>query len=152
MKLALASDHAGYFMKEVLKLYLIEQGHVLVDFGTHSSDPVDYPDYIFPAARSVARGESNAGIVLGGSGNGEAMVANKLRGIRCAICWNRESALLAKAHNNANMIAIGARLAGGQDVVNLVETWLTTNFEGGRHLPRLLKMAAWGGLISEEQI
>jgi ribose 5-phosphate isomerase B len=140
MKIALASDHAGFALKEQLKAHLRALGHVPRDFGTFDDTPVDYPDFIRPAAVSVAQGETEAGIVLGGSGNGEAIAANKVRGIRCAVCWNETSARLAKAHNDANMIAIGARLVSVEAAISLVDAWLTTAFEGGRHLPRLAKI------------
>ena len=109
-RIAIASDHAGYKLKEELRQHLLEAGYRVEDFGCHSEEPVDYPDYIRPAAQSVAAGGNDLGIVLGGSGNGEAMVANKLKGIRCGVCWNEESARLTKEHNNANVISIGARM------------------------------------------
>lgn len=143
-RIAIASDHAGYRLKEVLKDYLRGEGYEIEDFGTDSDESVDYPDYIYPAAQSVAAGKNDLGIVLGGSGNGEAMVANKIRGVRCALCWNEESARLAKQHNNANMIAIGARMVSQQEAVKIVATWLNAAFEGGRHIRRLDKMAPFG--------
>jgi ribose 5-phosphate isomerase B len=133
MKIAIASDHAGYRYKEKIKKLLQELGHEVVDFGTHSEDPVDYPDFIRPAALAVARGECQRGIVLGGSGNGEAMVANKVRGIRCALCWNEESARLARLHNDANMISLGERLIPESTALAIVRLFLETPFEGGRH-------------------
>ena len=143
-RIAIASDHAGYRLKEALKDYLRGEGHELEDFGTDSDEPVDYPDYIHPAAQSVAEGRNDLGIVLGGSGNGEAMVANKIRGVRCALCWNEESARLAKEHNNANMISIGARMVSGQEAVKIVAAWLNAAFEGGRHTRRIDKMNQFG--------
>lgn len=139
-KIALGSDHAGYALKEKIKSYLRDQGHEAVDFGTFSAESVDYPDFISPAARCVARGDCELGIVFGGSGNGEAMVANKLQGIRCALCWNEESARLAKEHNNANVIALGARLISEQEALKIVDTWLSGTFQGGRHQRRIEKM------------
>ncbi|MBD3217811.1 MAG: RpiB/LacA/LacB family sugar-phosphate isomerase, partial [candidate division Zixibacteria bacterium] len=109
-KIAIASDHAGYEYKEEIKKHLEEEGYEVKDFGTDSNQSVDYPLFIKPAAEAVASGECEAGIVLGGSGNGEAMAANKVRGVRCALCWNAESARLAKEHNDANMISLGQRL------------------------------------------
>ena len=103
MKIAIASDHAGFSYKEQIKTVLIEQGHAVRDFGTHSAQACDYPDFIRPAAVAVAAGEFERGIVLGGSGNGEAMVANKVKGIRCALCWDLRSARLSREHNDANM-------------------------------------------------
>ncbi len=139
-RIAIASDHAGYKLKEELRQHLLEVGYRVDDFGCHSEEPVDYPDYIRPAAESVAAGGSDLGIVLGGSGNGEAMVANKLKGIRCGVCWNEESARLAKEHNNANVISIGARMATREKGIQIVQAWLTAQYEGGRHDIRLAKM------------
>jgi ribose 5-phosphate isomerase B len=141
-RIALASDHAGYRLKETIKAHLIAKGHEVEDFGTDSEEPVDYPDLVRPAALSVAAGSSDLGVVLGGSGNGEAMVANKVRGIRCAVCWNRASALLAKEHNNANMISLGARLISEHEALTSVDAWLGAEFEGGRHTRRLEKLEA----------
>lgn len=142
MKIAIASDHAGFRLKEDLKLLLRELGYEVRDFGTHSADPVDYPDFIVPAANAVSRGECERGIVLGGSGQGEAMVANKLPGIRCALCHDVTSARLARAHNDANMLALGERVIGNQVAKDAVRAWLDTPFEGGRHQRRLEKLAA----------
>ena len=140
MKIALGSDHAGFHYKVMLLRYLLDLGHEVVDFGTDSEKSVDYPDYIRPAAEAVARGECERGIVLGGSGNGEAIVANRVKGIRCALCWNTESAQLARSHNNANMISLGARMVSEDDVRVIVNTWLTTPFDGGRHANRVNKI------------
>jgi ribose 5-phosphate isomerase B len=140
MRIALASDHAGYRYKTLLTTHLIACGHETVDFGTGSEDAVDYPDFIGPAAEAVARGECDRGIVLGGSGNGEAMAANRIRGVRCALCWNEESARLARAHNDANMISLGQRMLTEQQALAIVDIWLKTEFEGGRHLRRIQKL------------
>src|SRR5687768_18603664 len=137
MRIALASDHAGFDYKERIAELLRELGHDVEDFGTNSAEAVDYPQFIRPAAEAVARGAADRGIVLGGSGNGEAIVANKVRGIRCALCWNVESARLARAHNDANMISLGERMMSREDAVAIVDTWLTTEFEGGRHVKRI---------------
>lgn len=145
MKIAIASDHAGFDYKERIKVWLIEHNHEVHDFGTHSTDPVDYPDFIRPAALAVSRGEYERGIVLGGSGNGEAMVANRIRGIRCALCWNIESARLARQHNDANMISLGQRMMGVELAVSIVETWLNTPFENGRHSRRITKIDSASG-------
>jgi ribose 5-phosphate isomerase B len=110
------------------------------DFGTTSEEPVDYPVYVRPVAESVARGEYERGIVLGGSGNGEAMVANRVRGIRCAVCWNRESAHLARAHNDSNVLSLGQRLIAGDQVLGIVQVWLETPFDGGRHARRIAQI------------
>lgn len=141
MKIATASDHAGYRLKEELKMLLRELGHEVRDFGTHSEDPVDYPDFIAQAAEAVAGGECERGIVLGGSGNGEAMVANKVRGVRCALCHDVTTARLARAHNDANMLALGQRIVGSEVARDLVRVWLDTPFDGGRHQRRVEKIA-----------
>jgi len=136
-KIAIASDHAGYRYKEQIKEFLISKKYEIKDFGTHSEESVDYPQFIRPAAEAVAREECDQGIILGGSGNGEAMVANKVKGIRCAVCWSKESALLARQHNNANMISLGQRLISLETALEIVNTWLNTEFEGGRHVKRI---------------
>lgn len=140
MKIAIAADHAGFRYKTMLARHLADKGHEVVDFGTASTDSVDYPDFVHPAAAAVSRGDCERGIVLGGSGNGEAMAANRHRGVRCALCWNEESALLARSHNDANMIAIGERLIDADLAMRIVDVWLTTPFEGGRHVARLRKL------------
>jgi ribose 5-phosphate isomerase B len=140
MKIAIASDHAGFSYKEQIKTVLIEQGHEVHDFGTHSAQACDYPDFIRPAAVAVAAGEFERGIVLGGSGNGEAMVANKVKGIRCALCWDLRSARLSREHNDANMLSLGERMMSIHKALEIVELWLKTPFEGGRHTARLEKM------------
>ncbi|MBN2249969.1 MAG: ribose-5-phosphate isomerase [Campylobacterales bacterium] len=140
MKISIASDHAGFEYKTEIKKHLISKGYEVTDCGTHSNEPVDYPDFIKPAAKLVSMGKAEVGIVLGGSGNGEAMAANKISGIRCAVCWNNESAKLAKAHNNANMISIGQRMVTLETAIQIVDTWLNTKFEGGRHISRIDKI------------
>src|SRR5438309_11393577 len=110
MIIAVASDHAGFTYKEAIKNSLVGAGHDVRDFGTHNTDPVDYPDFIRPAAEAVASGECERAIVLGGSGNGEAMVANKVHGVRCGLAWNEESARLTRQHNDANVLALGERM------------------------------------------
>ena len=137
MKIALASDHAGFEYKEQIKKLLVAERHEVRDFGTNSSERVDYPKFIRPAAEAVARGECERGIVLGGSGNGEAIVANKVRGIRCALCWNLESARLSRQHNNANVLSLGERLITLEMALEIVKVWLVTPFEGGRHELRI---------------
>jgi ribose 5-phosphate isomerase B len=137
MNIAIGSDHAGYRYKELLKRRLVELGHEVKDFGTHSEEPVDYPIYIRPTAEAVARGECERGIVLGGSGNGEAIVANRVPGVRCTIAWNLESARLGRAHNNSNCLSIGERMVTEADALVILETWLNTPFDGGRHLRRI---------------
>lgn len=140
MKIALASDHAGFEHKEAIREWLAAHGHDVKDFGTYSNEPVDYPDFIRPAAEAVARGECERGIVLGGSGNGEAIVANKVRGVRCGLCWNEESARLNRQHNDANVLSLGQRMIPRDLALRIVEIWLTTAFEGGRHLARVRKI------------
>lgn len=140
MRIALASDHAGYRYKTLLAEFLRNAGHDVEDFGTHSEAPVDYPDFVLPAARAVAAGTCDRGIVLGGSGNGEAMAANRVRGVRCALCWNPESARLGRLHNDANMISIGQRMVSMTETLEIVRTWLETPFEGGRHVARIEKL------------
>ena len=137
LKFALASDHAGFSYKEEIKRFLIAKGYQVRDFGTDSETSVDYPLFIRPAAEAVANGSCDKGIVLGGSGNGEAMVANKVSGIRCAVCWDEESARLAKEHNDANMISLGQRMMSLETALTIVETWLKATFEGGRHQRRI---------------
>jgi ribose 5-phosphate isomerase B len=140
MRIALASDHAGFRYKAMFADRLRALGHDVIDFGAFSEDPVDYPDFIRPAAEAVSAGRADRGIVFGGSGNGEAMTANRVRGVRCALCWSDESARLARSHNDANMIAIGQRLIGESDALSILDTWLTTPFEGGRHERRIAKL------------
>jgi ribose 5-phosphate isomerase B len=140
MKIALGSDHAGFEYKEAIKAWLAAQHHQVQDFGTSGSAPVDYPDFIRPAAEAVARGECERAIVLGGSGNGEAITANKVRGIRCALCWSEETARLARQHNDANALSIGQRMISRELALRIVEIWLTTAFEGGRHEARIRKI------------
>lgn len=135
--ITLASDHAGFRYKEKIKKFLLAEGYRVRDFGTDSGRPVDYPLIIRPAAEAVAEGKCKSGIVLGGSGNGEAMVANKVKGIRCAVCWNKKSARLAREHNNANMIAIGQRMVSLKTALEIARTWLAAEFQGGRHLRRI---------------
>ncbi len=137
MKIAIGSDHAGFEYKKKIKQFLIDLRHEVDDFGTDSEDPVDYPLFIRPVARAVARGEAERGVVLGGSGNGEAMAANRFKGVRCALCWNVETARLARQHNDANIISLGARLVTEEDALKIVRTWLETSFDGGRHLRRI---------------
>jgi ribose 5-phosphate isomerase B len=145
MRIAIASDHAGFAHKTAIAAALREQGHEVEDFGTDSNKAVDYPDFILPAARAVASGQCERGIVLGGSGNGEAMAANKIKGIRCALCWNIETAKLARTHNDANMLSIGARLISEDMALFIIRIWLETPFEGGRHKARVKKLDAAGG-------
>ena len=137
LKIAIGTDHAGFEYKEKIKAALTGQGHEVLDFGTFSPDPVDYPLFIRPAAEAVASGACERGIVLGGSGNGEAMVANKVRGVRCALCWSLETARLAREHNDSNVLSLGQRMISEELALEIVSVWLATPFEGGRHARRI---------------
>lgn len=140
MRLGVASDHAGFRYKTRVFDYLRARGHEVRDFGTDSEAPVDYPDLIRPLAEALARGDLERGLVFGGSGNGEAMTANRIRGVRCAVAWNRESARLARAHNDANALSIGQRLVAEEQLLEIVETWMATPFDAGRHVARIRKL------------
>ena len=140
MIISIASDHAGFEYKSKIIQHLESAGYRVKDHGTDSDKSVDYPDFIKPAAVHVSKGLSTLGIVLGGSGNGEAIAANKIPGIRCAVCWNLDSARLAKKHNNANMISLGQRMVSIETALDIVDIWLNSEFEGGRHITRIEKI------------
>lgn len=140
MKIALASDHAGFAYKSQIKAHLESMGHEVVDFGTDSAESCDYPDFVHPAAAAVAIGDCERGIVLGGSGNGEAITANRHAGVRCALCWNLESAKLGRSHNDANMISLGERMMDLEMALRIVDAFLSEPFEGGRHQARIRKI------------
>jgi ribose 5-phosphate isomerase B len=140
--IAIGSDHAGFRYKEAIKAMLLAEGHTVRDFGTHSDASCDYPDFIRPVAQAVARGEYQRGIVLGGSGNGEAIVANRVPGVRCGLCWNEQVAIWNRSHNDANCLSLGERTVSEEDALKIVRVWLATEFEGGRHLPRVRKIDA----------
>jgi ribose 5-phosphate isomerase B len=142
MRIAVAADHAGLPLKGPIIEHLRAAGHEPVDFGTGSPEPVDYPDVIEPAARAVASGDCVLGIVLGGSGTGEQIVANKIRGIRCAEGVDPVTARLAREHNDANMFAMGARIVGVQLALACVDAFVAGTFEGGRHARRVAKIHA----------
>ncbi|MEQ1861583.1 MAG: RpiB/LacA/LacB family sugar-phosphate isomerase [Chthoniobacteraceae bacterium] len=142
MNIALASDHAGFAYKKAIAEMLRAAGHEARDFGAHSEEPVDYPLFIAPAAEAVAAGSCDRGIVVGGSGNGEQIVSNKVRGIRCALCWSVDTARLARHHNDANMISIGQRTVSIELALDIVRTWLVEEFDGERHRPRVQEIAA----------
>ena len=142
MRVAVASDHAGYPLKGPILDWLRELGHEPVDFGTNSTERVDYPDFIAPAARAVAAGDCDLGIVLGGSGTGEAIVANKIRGIRCVEATDPVTARLGREHNDANVLSLGARIVGEAVARGCVEAFLEGRFEGGRHVQRIAKITA----------
>ncbi len=142
MKIALGTDHAGFRYKEKVKQLLISLGHEIKDVGTFSEEPVDYPLFIRPAAEAVASGECERGFVFGGSGNGEAMVANKVHRVRCALCWNEEVARLSRQHNDANVLSLGQRVIPEEMAMKIVRVWLETPFEGGRHVRRVEQVNA----------
>ncbi len=137
MSIAIASDHAGFAYHRRIADWLGGKGYEVVDYGTDSEDPVDYPRVIYPLAEAVARGDAERGVVLGGSGNGEAIVANRVAGVRCAVCWNEASAELARRHNDANIIAIGQRLIDLGTALSIIHVWLEARFDGGRHERRI---------------
>ena len=138
--IAIGSDHAGFLYKEAIKEWLLKEGYVVKDFGTYSAESVDYPDYIRPVAEAVARGEFERGIILGGSGNGEAIVANRIKGIRCGVCWNEQVAIWNRSHNDGNVLSLGERTISLSEALAIVRVWLNTEFEGGRHIARIRKI------------
>ena len=140
MKIAIGNDHAGVETKNALVAYLKGKGIEVENFGTDSNDSVDYPDFGHAVGTAVASGEAALGIVICGSGNGIAMTVNKHAGVRCAVCWTKEIAALARAHNDANVISIPARFTAVPQAVEMVATFLDTPFEGGRHQPRVEKI------------
>ncbi|RMF29217.1 MAG: ribose 5-phosphate isomerase B [Bacteroidetes bacterium] len=139
--IALGADHAGFHYKQAIRRWLEEQGYAVLDFGTDSPASADYPDFVHPAAQAVEEGRARFGIVVCGSGNGVAMTANKHAGIRCALCWMDTLAALARQHNDANMLAIPARIVALELALSMVEVFLKTPFEGGRHARRVNKIA-----------
>ncbi len=147
MRVAVAADHAGYRLKTVVSEWLEENGHEVLDQGTDSEESVDYPPFCAAAARAVVKGEADRGIVIGGSGNGEAIAANKVRGARAALCHNEWTARMARQHNDANVLALGARLLADAYALVLVEVFLSTDFEGGRHENRIDQL---GDIENEE--
>ena len=140
MKVAIGSDHAGYRYKQEIISHLRKAGHEVTDFGTDSVEAVDYPKFIRPVAEAVAAGEYERGIVLGGSGNGEAIAANRVKGVRCGLCWNYESAELPRLHNDANVLSLGERMMPLDTALGIVDIFLATEFEGGRHLSRIQQL------------
>ncbi|HET6146836.1 MAG TPA: RpiB/LacA/LacB family sugar-phosphate isomerase [Polyangia bacterium] len=137
MKIAIGADHAGFRYKEILRTALAARGHQAIDFGTDSEAAIDYPPIMRAVAQAVARGDCDRGIVLGGSGNGEAIVANRVRGVRCAVAWNLDSARAGRAHNDSNVLALGERFIQEADLLPILDVWLDTPFEGGRHQRRI---------------
>jgi len=140
MRIAIASDHAGYQLKTALIDHLRAAGRDVEDLGTDSEEPVDYPPLCAAAGRRVAGGDADFAIVVGGSGQGEAIAANKVRGVRAALCHDEFTARLARAHNNANVLSLGARILALELATAVLEVFLATPFEGGRHIPRLLEI------------
>lgn len=140
MKISIASDHGGFALKEYLKNYLENLGHTVLDCGTHSEDSCDYPDFGVAAARAVAEGRCERGIVVCTTGIGISITANKVRGIRCALCRDVLSARLTRQHNNANMLALAGGFTGPFEAEHIVDAFLTTEFEGGRHQRRVDKI------------
>jgi ribose 5-phosphate isomerase B len=142
MRIAMGSDHAGYALKLTIAEHLTAAGHQVDDVGTYSPEPTDYPPFCAAAARRVVNGDADFGIVLGGSGQGEAIAANKVHGVRAALCHDEWTARLARAHNNANVLSLGARILAEEFALAIVDLFLATPFEGGRHVPRLEEIAA----------
>ena len=142
MKIAVACDHRGYEAKELIKSLLQRGGHEVIDFGTNESKSCDYPDYGIPAALAVAGKEADYGVLICGSGIGMSITANKVKGIRAALCHDELTAQISRKHNNANMLCLPAMLVNDPLITRIVESWLTTDFEGGRHVRRVEKMMA----------
>jgi ribose 5-phosphate isomerase B len=142
MRIAMGSDHAGYLLKEKIKAFLADEGHEVVDHGTDSEAPVDYPAFIAAAAHAVGNGECERGIVMGGSGQGEQIAANKVHGVRAALCHDLFLAELSRRHNDANVLSMGGRVVAPAYAREIVRVWLATDFEGGRHVPRLEQIAS----------
>lgn len=140
VKIGIGSDHAGFRYKQDIAAHLRAGGHEVVDFGTDSEEPVSYVTFIRPVALAVAAGKCERGIVLGGSGNGEAMTANRVRGVRCGLCWNIHSADLARRHNDANVLSLGERMMTLEMALAIVDVFLATAFDGGRHLARIRQL------------
>ncbi|HYJ60200.1 MAG TPA: ribose-5-phosphate isomerase [Actinomycetota bacterium] len=142
MRIALGADHAGYPLKEDLRAFLEGEGHEVHDHGTHSTEPVDYPPFCAAAARDVATGVADRAIVLGGSGQGEQIAANKVHGVRAALCHDLYLARLSREHNDANVLAMGGRVIAATYAREIVTVWLATPFEDGRHRPRIEQISA----------
>jgi len=142
MRVAVATDHAGFALKQPIVDWLTAAGHDVTDFGVNDTVPVDYPDVIAPAARAVASGEAELGVVLGGSGTGEQIVANKIRGIRCVEAADPVTARLGREHNDANVLAMGARIIGREVALACVAAFVDGQFQGGRHARRVAKITA----------
>ncbi len=142
MKIAVASDHAGFLLKGKVIGHLGEAGHQVADLGTHSEEPVDYPAFCAACARSVTRGDARFGVVIGGSGQGEQLAANKVHGARAALCHDEWTARFARRHNDANLLSLGARILGDELALAILDEFLATDFDGGRHVARVEQIAA----------
>jgi ribose 5-phosphate isomerase B len=142
MRIAVASDHAGFRLKQVVAEHLRANGHEVSDLGTNSEEPVDYPPYCAAAGRAVVAGDAELGIVLGGSGQGEQIAANKVHGVRAALCHDETTARLARQHNDANVLSLGGRILGEAVALAVVDVFLATGFDGGRHQRRVEQLAA----------
>ena len=140
MKISIGNDHAGTKYKESIIKLLEEEGHTIINNGTNSEESVDYPDHIHPVAKQVSQKETSIGIIICGSGNGANMTANKHEKIRSALCWNNEIARLSRTHNNANILSIPSRFISLEEALEIVKTFINTEFEGGRHLTRINKI------------
>ena len=143
MKIHISTDHAGLELKNIIRDYLIEKGHAVTDHGAHEYDALDdYPDFIFPCAHAVAADKESRGIILGGSGQGEAMAANRVKGVRAAVFYNgpKEIVKLSREHNNANILSLGARFMSEDEICDIIDFWLDESFEGGRHQRRIEKL------------
>ena len=140
-QLPIGCDHAGYLLKQVLKAYLEKLGYEVIDMGCYSEESIDYPDFAHPVANFIEQHPNSKGVLICGSGNGINMAANKHQGIRGALCWNIEIAKLAREHNNANILSLPARFISEKEAINILKTFLTTEFEGGRHQKRIDKIA-----------
>lgn len=140
MKIAIGADHAGFELKKEVIVFLTEQGHDVEDFGCHSTDSIDYPDFAHPVCESISNGYNDQGVLLCGSGNGINMTANKHQGIRSALCWMPEIAELAKLHNDANVATLPARFISKETAFDIIKVFFTTEFEGGRHQRRVDKI------------
>src|SRR5680860_1077722 len=141
MKIAIGNDHAGTEYKNTIVAYLESKGIEVINYGTNKEESVDYPDFVHPVARDVEEGNVDRGIIICGSGNGASMTANKHQGVRCALCWTKEIAKLARQHNNANILSIPARYVSQEQAIDMLDTFLETGFEGGRHQNRVEKIA-----------
>ena len=139
--IAIGSDHAGFDLKEAIKKKLNTQGVIVIDFGTNSSEPADYPDFAHPVANAVEKGAAPLGVLVCGSGNGVCMTANKHANIRAALCWNEELASLARSHNNANVLCLPSRYISTEKALSILDSFLNATFEGGRHERRVGKIA-----------